>query len=111
MKLDIMFLSDEAWFMLSGYVNAQNNRYGSQENPHQFLKALLHVEKIGVWADVSRRSVVGPIFHRTRVTDRMYYDIITQFISLLIMDARYCTLQQDGATAHTAQETTNMYAA
>ncbi|CAH1365997.1 unnamed protein product, partial [Tenebrio molitor] len=32
--LDISFFSDEAWVHLSGYVNSQNYRIWSSENPH-----------------------------------------------------------------------------
>src|SRR5678815_6027517 len=34
---DRVFLTDEAWFHLSGYVNSQNTRIWSTENPHAFL--------------------------------------------------------------------------
>jgi hypothetical protein len=34
--LDKVLCSDEAWFHLSGYVNSQNSRKLSAENPHAF---------------------------------------------------------------------------
>jgi hypothetical protein len=36
------FYSDEARHTLSGYVNSQNNRYWSTENPHAVHVASLH---------------------------------------------------------------------
>lgn len=33
--LDFTFYSDEAWFHLSGYINSQNFRTWSSENPHE----------------------------------------------------------------------------
>jgi hypothetical protein len=39
---------DEACFHLSGYINAQNNRYCSSINPRQIFKVPLHDQKIGV---------------------------------------------------------------
>jgi hypothetical protein len=35
--LDVSFFSDEAWFHLSEYVNSQNFRIWSAQNPHQFM--------------------------------------------------------------------------
>jgi hypothetical protein len=40
--LDLTFYSDEARFMLSGYVNSQNFRIWSTDNPHAYLEAPLH---------------------------------------------------------------------
>ncbi len=37
--------------------------------------------------------------HTMRVIDEVYRKIITRCISLLILDERYCTLQ-DGVTVH-----------
>src|SRR5699024_11571821 len=52
--LDLSFFSDEAWFHLSGYVNSQNYRIWSTENPHAFIQTPLHPQKVGVWLAVSR---------------------------------------------------------
>lgn len=104
-QLDRVFFTDEAWFHLSGYVNSQNTRIWSTENPHVFHETPLHCLKIGVWCAVSRRRIVGPIFYEGTVNSIVYQDIITQFISLLENDERYCWLQQDGATCHTSNDT------
>ncbi len=48
-----------------------------------------------------------PYFFDTTITAERYREIIVQFISLLKPE-RYCTLQQDNATAHTAADTLNM---
>jgi hypothetical protein len=34
--LDKVYKSDEAWIHLSGYINSQNSRIWSAENPHTF---------------------------------------------------------------------------
>lgn len=104
-KLDRVFFSDEAWFHLSGYVNSQNSRIWSSENPHVLHERPLHCQKTGVWCALSRRRIVGPLFFETTVNSVVYQDIITQFIALLEEDERYCWLQQDGATCHTSNET------
>jgi hypothetical protein len=68
---DLSFFSDEAWCHVSGYVNSQNVRYWSSENPHVFVEAPLHPMKVGVWIAVSRRRLIGPIFfHQTMNAER-----------------------------------------
>jgi hypothetical protein len=52
----------EAWFHLSGYINAQNNRYWSSINPRQVFEVPLHDQKIGVWCAITASRIVGPIF-------------------------------------------------
>lgn len=64
--LDLTFYSDEAWFHLSGYVNNQNYRTWSTDNPHTFIETSLHPIKIGLWIAMSRRRIVGPIFFNER---------------------------------------------
>jgi hypothetical protein len=43
----LTFFTDEAWFHLSGYINA-HNRYWSSINPRQTFEVPLHGQKIGV---------------------------------------------------------------
>ncbi|KAL4084269.1 hypothetical protein QTP88_028094 [Uroleucon formosanum] len=106
-ELDRVFFSDEAWFHLSGYVNSQNSRIWSTQNPHALHETPLHSQKIGVWCAISRRRIVGPIFFETTVNSVVYQDIITQFISLLEINEGDCWLQQDNATCHTSNRTMN----
>ncbi len=105
---DHVYYSDEAWFHLTGYVNAQNNRYWSGENPRLFTETSLHPQKIGVWCAISRARIIGPIFFEGVVTGEVYRNIIEQFISLLEPDDAYCWFQQDGARCHTSAETMDM---
>jgi hypothetical protein len=60
--LDVTFFLDEAWFHLTSYVNSQNTRIWSKENPHAAHETPLHPVKIGVWCAVSRHRIVGPTF-------------------------------------------------
>ena len=48
-----MFLSDEAWCHLSGYMNAQSSRCWLSENAHRFIETSLHPQKTDVWAALS----------------------------------------------------------
>ena len=105
--LNRTFYTDEAWFHLSGYVNSQNFRIWSTDNPYQFIETPLHPEKIGVWAAISPRRNIGPIFFHETVKATLYKD---QFLQTFLEDVHDDELQegyfqQDGATAHTAGST------
>lgn len=105
--LNTVFFSDEAWFYLSGYVNSQNMRWWSSENPHFFVEQPLHPQKVGVWVGICRRRLVGPIFFEGTLTAARYRDeILNQFINQLDgEELQNGYFQQDGATAHTTRET------
>lgn len=107
--LDVTFFTDEAWFHLSGYVNSQNNRLWSSENPHEFHQVPLYDQKVGVWCAISRMRIIGPIFFNETINAERYRTLILEpFIAHLtereIMESWF---QQDGATAHTATTTLN----
>lgn len=105
--LNLTFFSDEAWFHLSGYVNSQNMRMWSTDNPHFFVESPLHVQKIGVWIAVSRRRIIGPIFFNFTINAERYRNnILNEFFQQLHEDElQNGYFQQDGATAHTTRET------
>jgi hypothetical protein len=58
----LTMFSGEAWFYLQGYINTQNNRYWSSQNPYLTHEALLHPVKVGVSCAVNARRIVGPVF-------------------------------------------------
>lgn len=107
--LDKTFFSDEAWFHLNGYVNAQNMRMWSAENPHYFREATMHPVKIGVWLAVSRRRVVGPIFFQETLNANNYRNIMLDpFINQLHDDELQTGyFQQDSARPHVAHANLN----
>jgi hypothetical protein len=76
----MFFFSDEAWFHLSGYVNSQNSRFRSSENPTLFPEVPLYSQKIGCWCAISHKRIVGPLFFSETVTAEKYQDIVMQFI-------------------------------
>jgi hypothetical protein len=49
----LALLSAEAWFHLQGYINTQNNRYWSSQNPHLTDEVTLHPVKVGACCAVS----------------------------------------------------------
>jgi len=101
---NLLFFSDEAWFHLSGYINSQNNRYWSTDNPHQVHEIPLHDQKIGVWCAISRTKIIGPIFFQDTVNSERYIANILRpfFDQLTDYEKQNGTFQQDNATAHTA---------
>jgi hypothetical protein len=44
----LLFMTDEAWFHVSGRVSVQNVRTWSVDNPHAIHQVPLHSEKVGV---------------------------------------------------------------
>jgi hypothetical protein len=101
----LLFITDEAYFHLTGYVNSQNARFWSDENPHAVLHIPLHDIKIGVWCAVSARRIIGPIFYHEIVNSDWYVrNILKPCFEQLTDDGRQCGyFQQDNATAHTAR--------
>ena len=55
----LFFMTEEARFHLSGYVNSQNTRYWSQDNSHIVHEEPRHPEEIGVWCAVSGMRIIG----------------------------------------------------
>jgi hypothetical protein len=84
-------------------------RMWSADNPHFFRETPLHPLKIGVWIGMSRRRLIGPIFFEDSVTAERYRNnILDVFINQLHDDElTHGYFQQDGATAHTARETSS----
>jgi hypothetical protein len=58
----LTFFPDEEWFHLQRYINMQNNRYCSSQNPHLTQGVPLHPVKVGVWCAVSARRIAWPVF-------------------------------------------------
>ena len=104
--LDETYFTDESWIHLSGYVNRQNTRLWSANNPHFFTESPLHPLKIGIWVAVSPRRVIGPLFFEETLNSESYCALIDRFHDLLPLAERNTAwLQQDSATCHTSRAT------
>jgi hypothetical protein len=65
---ELKFYSEEAWFNLNSYVNSQNNRYYSTQNPHAVHEVPLHNLNVGA---ISERWIIGiGRFHDTITSGR-----------------------------------------
>jgi hypothetical protein len=98
----LTFFSDEVWFHLHGYINTQNNRYWSSQNPHLTHEVLLHPVKFGVWCVVSAR-IVGLVFFNETVNCKRYVQVILGYFfpELTEEERLYGLFQKDSATPHT----------
>ena len=79
-----VFLSDEAHFHLSGYVNKQNMRYWADSNPRHLHQSPLHSPKVTVWCATSSVRIVGPWFFEENgvtvtVNSERYVNMLEQY--------------------------------
>jgi hypothetical protein len=84
--LVVTFFTNEAWFHLSGYVNTQNTRLWTSENPHAVHETPFHDQNIGVWVAISTRHIVGPLLFEETVNSERYCSVLYDFIGLLEED-------------------------
>ena len=111
-----IFFSDEAHFWLNGYVNKQNCRIWSEDNPQVYVKTPLHPEKMTVWCALWAGGIIGPYFFKNddgqnvTVNGDRYRAMITNFFipELNNHDVQELWFQQDGATCHTARATIDL---
>jgi hypothetical protein len=106
----VLFMSDEAYFHLNGYVNSQNFRYWSPLNLQQLHEEPLHSPKITVWCAIGVMQITGPYFFEdngqtTTVNSERYIEKLIRFffpeLQRRRVSVREVWFQQDGATSHT----------
>lgn len=115
---DLLIMSDEAHFYLSGNVSKQNTRYWSANNPQEIHPRPLHSPKVTVWCAVTAERIFGPYFFEDNegktvtVTSDRYVDMLNNFfipsLDELDIDTGLVYFQQDGATPHTAANSMNL---
>jgi hypothetical protein len=84
-ELDDWYWTDEAWFHLNGYVNAQNMCIWSHENPHTLHEVPFHSQKVGVWTTVSQKHLFLSFFEERVKSDR-YMLLVQKFLTTLTDD-------------------------
>lgn len=109
----ILLMSDEAHFHLNGSVNKQNFRYWSSQNPRNIHEKPLHSPKVTVWCALSRFCIIGPYFFEENgvtvtVNSQRYVHMLNTFLRQELFRRQInrgrVYFQQDGATAHTADQ-------
>jgi hypothetical protein len=101
--MDTTFYADEAWLYVSGHVNTKNASVVCGESSRNCGRALT-LRKIGIWAAISRRHIIGLIFFTETIDSECYcWQILFPFIGQLNEDEFNSALfEQDCATPHTA---------
>jgi hypothetical protein len=106
--LSNLWISDEAYFCLSGKVNKQNMRFWGLENPHVTHEQPLHDEKLLVWCAISEHGIIGPFVFDGTVNSQRYREMLSNFffprLRALRIPLASTWFQQDGATAHCSNE-------
>ncbi|GFV18502.1 transposable element Tc3 transposase [Trichonephila clavipes] len=103
--------NDEAHFWLNGYVNKQNCRIWSEDNPQVCVEIPLHPDKLtGALYGLVESFFKNDEGHNVTVNDDRYRAMITNFFipELNNHDVQELWFQQDGATCHTARATIDL---
>lgn len=111
-----IIFSDEAHFWLNGYVNKQNCRFWSSEQPEEILETPLHPQKITVWCGLHANGIIGPYFFKDEdganvtVNGERYRDMVEGWFlpNVATQDLEHYWFQQDGATCHTSRQTIDL---
>ena len=113
--LENVWFSDQAHFLLSGYVNSKNNVFWGSEVPHEVLQRPLHSVKCTAWVAMSKHGFIGPYWFEDddgrsqTVNKERYMAVLNKYWASLgrqrgVLRASQW-FQQDGATPHTANKT------
>jgi len=111
--LDKLWMSDEAHFHLTGYVNKQNYRYWADSNPKEVHERPLHSSEVTVWCAVLSYGVIGPYFFENEeritmtVTSDRYVEMLQTFVAPALNSfpqLHEAWFQQVGETSHTARQ-------
>jgi hypothetical protein len=109
-------MSDKAQLHLSGYVNEQKFCYWAPNSPHELHQCPLHSARVTVQCAVSFCGIIGPYFfenveeHTGTVNAEQYTVLLETFLCNELHPCQQDLLffQQDGATAHTVQISTQV---
>ena len=86
--LNRLWTSDEAHFHLDGKANSKTNVFRGSSRPNKVATKPLHSPKCMVWAAISARGIIGPMFIEesgaaVAVTKERYVEVLKTFKSEL----------------------------
>ena len=109
--LNLLWTSDEDHFHLDRKVNSKTNVFWGSSRPNKIATKSLHSPKRTVWAAISARGIIGPIFIKesgaaVTVTKEQYVKVLKTFKSELqtlypLLMSKFW-FQQDRASSHTS---------
>jgi hypothetical protein len=107
--IDVVY-TDEASFRTDGHVNTWNCRIWEYDRPDSFVaETIQSAKQLTIWGGMSRNHLFGPYFFPSTVTGDSYRAIISEmFIPDILQKVGSINdlwFQQDGAPAHTANDT------
>ena len=108
-SLSKKLVSEDAHFWLSGYVNNQNCRFWSEDQPEALQKLPIHSEKVTVWCGLKVNGIIRQRFFKDSVNsnktvnDEHYREIISNFFlpKMQELDLHDKWFQLEAATCHT----------
>jgi hypothetical protein len=91
--LDVVIMSDLAHFHLSSYINKQNCRCWSNNNPTQLHEKPLNTDMVTVWCKVSTFGAIRPYFfednnHAITMNNEQYCTMLHIFLAMELQRIR-----------------------
>ena len=82
--LNLIWTSDEANFHLDGIANSKTSVFWRSSRPNEVATKPLHSLKCTVWAAISTRGIIGPIFTEisgaaVTVNEERYVEVLKTF--------------------------------
>jgi hypothetical protein len=96
-----MWLNDEAYFHLNGYMNKQKRYVWASVHSHDIMQTPLHTEKHTAWCALPNWGIVGPIFFYHTVTADHYLHVHQDEFLPSLVNFGETFFNQDGAWAYT----------
>jgi hypothetical protein len=109
-----IFFSDKCLFSIGGKMNKNNIRFWAKEKPEWIRETSNNnAMKVMTWMAISGEKVIGPYFFDTTVTKESYLEMLEKFFIPSLNEITQeeerenVWFQQDGASAHYANEVRN----
>jgi hypothetical protein len=100
----LLCMNDEAWFHVSGFVNAQNNHHWDIKNPHAVHEDPLNDQTVNVRCVVSNQRIIGLIFLHEMTSEHYVTNTLEPFFQIFAEEEKqHAYVQWDNATAQTSQ--------